>query len=97
MWAYDYFQFIFSIKVFCQTPKISITRNDNSFIVIGILNHAVEYELRIHISFAFSIHTSDCRFEDKRIAIILKRPVEIGIGGEIADKKKRFAYMIFVF
>jgi len=75
--------------------KVSIARNNYSFVVIWVFDHSMKNQLGIDIAFYF---TSDFQywFKNKDKPIFLQRLVKVSVCRNIPDEKECFSNIIFI-
>jgi hypothetical protein len=80
-----------------ETGEVPITCEYHSFIISIIVDHGLEHEFCIYISFGFSGLEFEYWLEDEDIARFLEKIIEILIGLNISNKEIRFRNLIFFF
>ena len=60
------------MEVLNETRKVSVTRHDDGFIVVGVLNHRVEDELRVNIPFHGAALDLEDGFENQDVVRFLQ-------------------------
>lgn len=90
-------EFAYRVQVFYKAVVVTIPGHDNSFLVVGKLDHCVHHEFRISVALDFPAWQSQCRLENHNVTLFLQGSVERFVGCYVPNKKERHGNIVLIF